>query len=132
MDSPRRDDGRKMTRSDCKPDSERDTSTKQMAALNHKLELHPCDGRPAYLLGPRARLYRSSHIIALTFAFLALLVVLPLVWTFGLPWLEASDGSFAFGMFGNYEETLRKQDQFLIGVGKADITGYGGHFSALG
>ncbi|KAI9778459.1 MAG: hypothetical protein M1839_008105 [Geoglossum umbratile] len=112
-----------MTQSDCKPGSERDASTQQMAALNHKLELHSRDGRPAFLLEPRAKLYRSSHIVALTSAFLALLVVLPLVWTFGLPWLEASDGSFAFRTFGNYEETLRKQDQFLIGVGKADITG---------
>jgi hypothetical protein len=117
MDPVPRGDGWKTTWSDCKPG--------QTAPLGDELELRPCDRGLAYPLGPRTKLYRSSHVVALVSASLALLVLFSLLWTFGLPRIAGSNRWVGFGVS---EETLRKQDRFLIGVGKADITGYGGNF----
>ena len=105
--------------SDCKP--------AQMAPLDDvEPELHSCDRGLAYSLGPRTRLYRFHHVVALVSASLTLLVLFPLFWAFGPPWLAASNRWVGFGGFRG--ENLGRQDQFLIGVGKADITGYGSRF----
>ncbi|KAI9769228.1 MAG: hypothetical protein M1840_004357 [Geoglossum simile] len=106
------DDGWKTTWSDYKPG--------QTATRDGELEPHSGERRVAYSLGPRTKLYRSSHVVALVSASFALLVLFPLLWTFGVPRFAGSNGWVGFG-FG--KETLRKQDRFLVGVGKADITG---------
>ena len=118
MDPVPRGDGWKTTWSDRKP--------RQIAPPDDELEPHTYGRGLAYPLGPRTKLYRSSHVVALVFASLTLLVLFPLLWTFGLPRIAGSSGWAGFGF---HEETLGKQDRFLIGVGKADITGYGGCFS---
>ncbi|KAH0536738.1 hypothetical protein FGG08_006410 [Glutinoglossum americanum] len=124
MDPLRRDGGRETTWLDCKPESE-DSFTTRTSALGHKLGLHPGDGGSTYPFALRAKLYRSNHIVALVSASLALLVLFPLIWTFGLPRLEISSEWVKFKDFEGHEGLLgaRRRDQFLLGVGKADITG---------
>jgi hypothetical protein len=129
MDISRSDGGRDTAWLGFKSESEPDSPAGQeakMSTLEYKLDLHPGDSSLARPFGPRARMYRFNRVITLASTSLALLILFPLVWTFGFSGLTLSNGWGAFGVFGDYEGPLRARrgDQFLIGVGKADITGY--------